>query len=239
MKISIQDSAQMSRDFYEVFPRDLVEDLSEEEPQVAQTSENLDTLLSRTRQGLKELEKAEKWKFPLPQPHCPIMPESFQQKYSGQVVKPREPANVRKTLVASGWNVILRKGQKNWADLENLITLYALGQLFKGKSMPEKAKQDKAELIRVVEEFDRIKRPQAKKHLTAEQRMDSTKSYAFFAQKTIDASCISDEQLRIEALRDLEEECHEAMAGNEFNGWKLKKAYRIARQVMKTLHQRY
>ena len=55
MKISIQDSVQMHRDFYEAFPRDLVEDLAEEEPQLAQTSENLDTLLTQTRQGLKEI----------------------------------------------------------------------------------------------------------------------------------------------------------------------------------------
>ena len=185
MKISIRDSVQMHRDFYETFPRDLVEDLAEEDPQLTQTSESLDTLLTQTRQGLKEIkdsEKAVQWKFPLPQPHCPLVPESFQQKYSVQFPRPHEPAYLRTTLVVPGWNVILNEGQKNWADMENLITLYALGRLFKGKEMPEQAKKDKAELIRVVEEYDRLKRPQVKKHLTAEQRLASTKTYASFAK---------------------------------------------------------
>ena len=114
MKISIQDSVQMHRDFYETFPRDLVEDLAEEDPQLTQTSESLDTLLTQTRQGLKEIQdskKAVQWKFPLPQPHCPLVPESFQQKYSVQFPRPHEPAYLRTTLVVPGWNVILNEGQ--------------------------------------------------------------------------------------------------------------------------------
>lgn len=229
MKISIQDSAQMSRDFYEVFPRDLVEDLAEEEPQVAQTSENLDTLLLTKRKELetqKTLED-ELWNDSVVSPNKKIQETHLVR-----------PVFAKDTLVVPGWDRI-KKGQKNWSDFENLMFLYALGNLFSAQNMPEKAKHDKAELTYAVEKFDRLKRPEVKKHLTAEKRLAGDKAYIRFGKRTIDASCISDEQSRIEALRDLEDECHEAMAGNEFNGWKLKKAYHIARRVMKTLRQRY
>ncbi len=220
MNITIQDSVQMHRDFNAVFPRDLVEDLAEEEPQWAQTSEQLDTLLIQKRQEIEKTKNAE-------------LEESEQE------VKPLKPTFALDTLVTPGWNKILQKGTKNWADFENLITLYALGKLFICQNMPEKAKQDKAELTYVVEEFDRIKRPQVRTHLTAEKRLASTKTYVAFGERTIDASCISDYQSRVEALGYLESEYQEAIEGNEFNGLKLKKAYHIACGVMKNLRQRY
>lgn len=220
MKVSLQDSVQMHRDFYAVFPRDLVEDLSDEDPQLEQNSESLDRLLSAKRQEIEKKEEAS-------------LPDLSLEE------APVRPVLVPDTLVKTGWDKISHKHQKNWADFENLIALYTLGKLFCQKTMPAKALQDKKELTYVVEEFDRIRKPRAKKHFSAAQRLSSTKTYIDFGKRTINASCLPNAFDRAQTLNEIENEYIEAIHANQFNGWKLKKAYHISRRVIKKLRQRY
>ncbi len=213
---SLQDIAQIHRDFHQIYPSDLLEDLSDSEPTVYQEAQILNQLLIDRRSNV------------VPQPEhtdCLQSSASFVPKQTD--------------ILTPGWSRIQRKGQKNWADFQNLMTLYALNQLFPYQIDLPQAQYDYQRLVFAVERFDELKHPTKRHHLSASERLQGKGTYVVFGQRTIDA-CLHNNPVDVEEqLYLLNREISDAEAGNFYNAQKLRRAYNISQPIVSRLKQRY
>lgn len=138
------------------------------------------------------------------------------------------------SLVVPGWNNVKNKGQKNWADFENLLFFYALGKLQLDSSYQTvwQKENDLNALRYVIEKFPTLK---GKKTESAEKRILKNTTYLKFGRRVID-SLISDD---VSAQYDLNREIQDAEETNYFNASKLRKSQTIANRVFRTLRDRY
>lgn len=214
MEIPFKELLQLSNNHNKIWPEDLVEDLEEEDPIIAQQSQLYKRLI------LERLHREEENN------------ETFledQKEAKIQAAKPQLPS-----LVVSGWNNPNIKGKKNWADFENLLLFYTIGKLAKAntpENRPQK-ERDLSELRTVIEAFLPLK---GQKSQTAEKRVEVETTYLAFGKKVIDSLVKNDCCSQYELQREIQD----AEETNSFNASKLHKSYTIACRIFKNLQRRY
>ena len=137
------------------------------------------------------------------------------------------------SLIVPGWDNVQNKGQKNWADFENLLFFYALGKIQTASYKAKLQKEDDLKKLReVIEKFPLLK---GKKAESAEQRASKDTTYLAFGRKVIDSLINND----LGTQHDLNREILDAEETNGFNAGKLKRSRAIAQRVFHTLKNRY
>ena len=138
------------------------------------------------------------------------------------------------TLVVKGWDKPQIKGTKNWADFENLLLFYTIGQLA-AADIPENQAQkekDQAELREAIEGFLPLKGQRKK---SAEERVAVNTTYLSFGKKVIDGLVKNDPCSAYETQREIQD----AWETNSYNASKLERSRNIASRVLNTLQNRY
>ena len=167
-------------------------------------------------------------------PHVCLQSQMYADLISQKKREYKESNFSLPTLVVPGWDKIEKKGQKNWADFENLLLFYALGKIQFSPSYETtfQRKKDTEDLRQVIEKFPILK---GKKPESAEERIGKNTTYLAFGKSVLD-SLIRDDQ---GAQHDLYREIQDAEETNSFNASKLKRSQTIARRVFSTLKKRY
>ena len=216
---SLSELIQLNRDFCQIWPTDLLEDLEEKEPQLFQEYRQLQIL---TEKAIREAEKKDR-DFLRSVGVISTLPE-----------RPSSPfASSQPSLISFGWDEIHPR-KTNWADFQNLLFFYALGKLHLAETderRPQK-EADLAELRWAIEGLSLIKKA---KPQTAEERVAQRTSYLLFGKKMIDALMMRNE----EALYDCDREIQDAEETNSYNARKLKHTRFLAAKVVRTLKNRY
>ena len=164
-------------------------------------------------------------------------PHVYQQSqtYTNLLLQKNNPPPVfLPTLVVPGWNNMAIKGQKNWADFENLLFFYTLGkiQLDPLSGMASQKEKDFNDLRCAIEKFPILKGQKAE---TAEERVSKNTTYLAFGKNVIDSLLANN----LGAQYDLYREIQDAEETNAFNGAKLRRSQTIANRVFNTLQARY
>ena len=205
MKIPFKDAVQLSQDHSQIWPKDLIEDLEEEDPNVSLDSQALHKLIS---EHLKKTENS-----------------SFENELSYSNLP---------TLVVQGWDNQYIKGTKNWADFENLLLFYTIGEL-DVVNTPENQEQKKRDLTELREAIEAFLPLKGQKKKSAEARVDVNTTYLAFGKRVIDSLVNNDYSSQYELQREIQD----AQETNYFNAIKLEKSYNIASRVFNRLKQRY
>ena len=146
------------------------------------------------------------------------------------------PKALLPSVLTKGWNRTKKhKFNKNWADMENLLKLYALSLYFKGQALPYQAQVDKAELTDAVEAASVSQKH--KNGIPAQKRLAQAKTYLRFGQKTLDVFFAPDSDRKGYDMEALNREIYET--SNEYNAEKLRKSKEIALSVGRFICKRY
>ncbi len=140
------------------------------------------------------------------------------------------------SLLTQGWDKPKKqKFSKNWADMENLLKLYAIGLYFRSSPLTQQAIHDYQELSFAAQQASTS--PKNKKGIPAEQRLQKAGCYLAFGLKTLDAVFQDDAYDKEFALNVLCQEIQNTR--NEYHAEKLSRSHTIALRVAKIIHNRY
>ena len=147
------------------------------------------------------------------------------------------PIALLPSLLTEGWDRPQVPGEHkiNWADMENLLKLYALGLCFKDQQMPLQATHDFQELSDAAQKASISRK--YKKGIPAQRRLEKATTSVRFGMKTLDIFFQPDSPYKQFDMSVLDREISDT--SNEHNAIKLLKSKNIALRVGKTIRDRY
>jgi len=221
--LTIGDWSRRRRDIGASFPNDLLEDIKDEEPHLYNEAYQCDVQLATLRR-----EQARR--IICDEEYANEMNEMEELRSSVSSIA------LLPSILTKGWDAPKRnKHGKNWADMENLLKLYAIGLYFKGIEMTPQAQHDYQELSHAAEVASLA--TGRKKGIPAQKRLEKAKTYLRFGLRTLDAEFQKDPGTRYYDLQDLEREIQET--SNDHNAQKLTKSKNMAQRVAQFIRNRY
>ena len=160
----------------------------------------------------------------------------FIANYNRSLESSVSPIALLPSILTKGWNQEKRNPFcKNWADMENLLKLYAIGLYFKDRPLTYQSEHDKKELSDAIKLASISSKN--KKGISPEERLKNAKTYLLFGMNTLNIFFMPDSAKKSFDMSALDTEIHETT--NDFNAEKLRRSKNIALRVGRMICDRY